>query len=181
MSSTVKITGAGEFRSCGSDLLLPAAAKVSKSAGRRGGNSNAPSPAPLPSDQRGPFGAPLDSPKSVCSSVRTSRKELAHPFGHRNRRAFAQSANSDCDVRRDEPLPNGGSNGGPVGPPWSFRKRGESRGEKNPLERVFLPSGVLLPSFPTREKKVAPAGAKLLLSSLPQERNPCLTNLLNHV
>ena len=159
------------FRPCGGDLLLPAAAKVSKSAGRRGGNSNAPSPAPLPSDQRGPAGPLWIPPWSERSSVRTSRKELAHPFGHRNRRAFAQSANSDCDVRRDEPLPNGGSNGGPVGPPWSFRKRGESRGEENPLERVFLPSGALLPSFPAKEKKVgpqaetpapaAPAGAEL--------------------
>ena len=81
----------------------------------------------------------------------------------RNERAFAQSANSVGDVRMDKPLPNGGSNGGPVGPPWSFRKRGESRGEKNPFERVFLPSGALLPSFPAKEKKVGPAGPKLLL------------------
>ena len=151
------------FRPCGGDLLLPAAAKVSKSAGRRGGNSNAPSPAPLPSDQRGPAGPLWIPPWSERSSVRTSRKELAHPFGHRNRRAFAQSANSVGDVRMDKPLPNGGSNGGPVGPPWSFRKRGESRGEENPLERVFLPSGALLPSFPAKEKKVGPAGPKLLL------------------
>ena len=124
-----------------------------------------------PPTKEGPAGPLWIPPWSERSSVRTSRKELDHPFGPRNRRAFAQSANSVGDVRTDEPLPNGGSNGGPVGPPWSFRKRGESRGEKNPLETVFLPSGVLLPSFPTREKKVgpqaetpapvAPAGAKL--------------------
>ena len=120
-----------------------------------------PSPAPFPlrpkRGLRAPFGFPLGT--------------SARPFGRRNRRAFAPSANSVGDVRMDKPLPIGVSNGGPVGPPWSFRKRGESRGEENPLERVFLPSGVLLPSFPTREKKVgpqaetpapaAPAGAEL--------------------
>ena len=137
------------FRPCGGDLLLPAAAKVSKSAGRRGGNSNAPSPAPLPSDQRGPFGAPLDSPKIVCSSVRTSPRDTVECRARGRQCPNGQAASA------------GKSKRGASAPLWSLRRVGGSKGEGDPFERVPFPLGVLLPSFPTREKKVAPAGAKL--------------------
>ena len=158
MSSAIK--RGQEFRACGRDLLLPAAAKVSKSAGRRGGNSNAPSPAPLPSDQRGPCGAHLWIPPGAS----------ARPFGRRAKNWLAHSGiathnAAERRVRRRRPNGRAASAGkskrGASAPLWSLRRVGGSKGEGDPFERVPFPLGVLLPSFPTREKKVAPAGAKL--------------------
>ena len=107
-------------------------------------------------------GPPLDSPLERALVRSDVAQRIGSPI-RASRRTMPRSGECVGDVRMDKPLPNGGSNGGPVGPPWSFRKRGESRGEENPLERVFLPSGALLPSFPAKEKKVGPAGPKLLL------------------
>ena len=60
---------------------------------------------------------------------------------------------------------------GAEAPFWSLRRVGGSKGEGDPFERVPFPLGVLLPSFPTREKKVGPAGPKLLPPPSPQARN----------
>ena len=149
MSSGIK--RGQEFRACGRDLLLPAAAKVSKSAGRRGGNSNAPSPAPLTSDQRGPCGAHLWIPPGAS----------ARPFGRRAKNWLAHSGiathnAAERRVRRRRPNGRAASAGkskrGASAPLWPSRKGGVSRGEEKPFGRVFLPSGVLLLTFPTREK-----------------------------
>ena len=125
---------------------------------------------------RGPFGFPQecvlvrsDVAQRVGSSVRTSPRDTVE----------CRARGRQCP--NGQAVSAGKSKRGASAPLWSLRRVGGSKGEGDPFERVPFPLGVLLPSFPTREKKVAPAGAKLLLSSLPQERNPCLTNLLNHV
>ena len=149
------------FRPCGGDLLLPAAAKVSKSAGRRRGQFECPLLLHLfPSDQRGACGPPLDSPlervlvrsdvaQRIGSSVWTSPRDTVECRARGRQCPNGQAASA------------GKSKRGASAPLWSLRRVGGSKGEGDPFERVPFPLGVLLPSFPTREKKVAPAGAKL--------------------
>ena len=147
------------FRPCGGDLLLPAAAKVSKSAGRRGGNSNAPSPAPLPSDQRGPAGPLWIPPWSERSSVRTSRKELARLSGRR--RAIPWSVGrAGGNVRTDKPSLRGNPNGGPQPPFGRCGGLGVPRGKGTHSKGSLSPLACFCLLFPRGKRR-----------SLPQERN----------
>ena len=103
-----------------------------------------------PPTKEGPSG-PLWIPSwSERSPIRASR--------HTMPRSVGRAATSEWTSRLCGEIQKGAE-----APFWSLRRVGGSKGEGDPFERVPFPLGVLLPSFPTREKKVGPQAETLLV------------------